>query len=54
MSNTKKRFSLDAKMKRLALRQGYDSISLFMTKEYDIYIKTGKIPRSIELQVLST
>ena len=37
----KKRFALDAKMKRLAIVKGYDSIALFTTKGYQIYMKTG-------------
>ena len=49
----KKRFALDAKMKRLAIANDYDSIALFTTKGYQTYMKTGTIPRSIELQVFA-
>ena len=47
----KERFAMDAKMKRLAIAKGYDSVALFTTKAYQTYMKTGTIPRSIELQV---
>jgi hypothetical protein len=47
----KERFTLDAKMMRLAFAKGYDSIALVTTKSYKTYLKTGVIPRSIELQV---
>ena len=51
--NIKERFALDAKMKRIAVAKGYDSIALFTTKGYETYAKTGAFPRSIELQIFS-
>jgi hypothetical protein len=46
------RFRLDARMKRAALAKGYDSI-LFMARGSFVRLKaTGKIPRSLELNIL--
>ena len=44
--------ALDAKRKRLALKKGYDSIILMSPKCFTEWKATGKIPRSIELNVL--
>lgn len=43
---------LDARMKRVALSKGYDSIVLMTPKEFFAYKGQGKMPRSIELNVL--
>lgn len=49
----KERLGLDARMKRAALDQGYDSIVILHPKTFATFKKTGKIPRSIELNVLA-
>ena len=49
----RKRLALDARMKRTALGEGYDSIVLFHPRTFAVFKKTGKIPRSIELNVLN-
>ena len=46
------RWRLDARMKRRALSSGYDSILLMGTDAYSGFRSTGKIPRSLELNVL--
>jgi hypothetical protein len=46
------RWRLDAKMKKAALAKGYDAIVLLTPKAYTAYKESGKIPRSIELNVL--
>ena|SRR5258708_17190013 len=48
----KERWTLDAKMKRAALRKGYDSIALLTTRSLRQLTKHGRIPRSIELNVV--
>jgi hypothetical protein len=45
-------FSLDAERRRLALSKGYDSIVLMSPKCFAEWKSVGKIPRSIELNVL--
>jgi hypothetical protein len=47
-----KRFALDAKLRRVALRKGFDSIVLFTPRAYQAFLRSGTIPRSIELNVL--
>lgn len=47
-----RRIALDAKMRRAALRKGFDSIVLMSDSSYKRFCKDGKIPRSIELNVL--
>jgi hypothetical protein len=47
-----KRWALDARMKKEALRQGYDSIVLMSAKAFAAFKKHGKVPRRIELNVL--
>lgn len=47
-----RRFALDAKLKRAALAKGYDSIALLSPKGFESYAAAGKIPSSIELNVL--
>lgn len=46
------RWALDARMKRDALLRGFDSIVLLSTKAFVDFNKTGKLPRSMELNVL--
>jgi len=49
----RRRFALDAKMKRTALAKGYDSIVLMSPKGFSKFKATGKFPRSIELNILA-
>ncbi len=46
------RWVLDAKMKRAALAKGYDSIVLMASKAFSEFKETGKLPRSMELNIL--
>ena len=46
------RLALDGKMKRTALRMGYDSIVLMTPDGFAKFRETGRLPRSIELNVL--
>jgi len=46
------RLALDGKMKRAALRKGYDSIVLMSRPGFAAFRTRGKIPRSIELNIL--
>lgn len=46
------RWELDAKMKRAAIATGYDSIVLMTTKGIAEFRASGKIPRSMELNVV--
>jgi hypothetical protein len=48
-----KRWAIDAKMKRAALAGGFDSIVLLTPKTFAEFQATGKLPRSMELNVLS-
>jgi len=48
----KKRTALDAKMRDAALAKGYDSIAIMHPTTFAAFRKTGKIPRSIELNIL--
>lgn len=47
------RWKLDAKMKRTALKKGYDSLVLLAPKAFAEFQSTGKLPRTIELNVLN-
>lgn len=47
------RWTLDAKIKRAALARGYDSIVLMATKGFAEFKTAGKLPRSIELNILN-
>jgi hypothetical protein len=47
-----KRFALDAKLRRAALRKGYDSIVLMSESAFQRFKKDGAIPRSIELNIV--
>jgi hypothetical protein len=42
----------DARWKKAALKKGFDSIVLMAPKHFGIWKKTGKIPCSIELNIL--
>ena len=46
------RFALDAKLRRAALRKGYDSIVLMSKPGFQRFKTEGKIPRSIELNIV--
>ena len=46
------RWKLDSNMRRAALRKGYDSIVLMAPKAFSEFQSTGKLPRSLELNVL--
>jgi len=48
-----KRAALDAKMRVAALAKGYDSIAIIHPTAFVVFKKTGKIPRSIELNVFN-
>jgi hypothetical protein len=47
-----RQFRLDAKMKRAALAKGFDSIVLMAPGAFAEYRTRGKLPRSIEMNVL--
>lgn len=46
------RWALDARMKQVALRKGFDSIVLMTPKAFSALQNSGTLPRSIELNVL--
>jgi hypothetical protein len=48
----KARFALDRKLRRAALQKGYDSIVLMSKPGFQKFKKEGKIPRSLELNVV--
>ena len=48
----RRRFALDAKLRRAALRQGYDSIVLMTGPGFRKFKMDGSIPRSIELNIV--
>jgi len=48
-----KRLGLDVKMRNAALARGYDSIAIIHPTAFSTYRKIGKIPRSIELNILN-
>ena len=48
-----KRLALDARMKRTASARGYDSIVIMHPRTFGLFRNTGKIPRSVELNVLN-
>jgi hypothetical protein len=50
--SVRERFALDAKLRRAALRKGYDSILLMSETGFLEFKKKGKIPRSLELNVV--
>jgi hypothetical protein len=46
------RWRVDARMRKAALARGYDSIVLITPAAFVAYTDAGKIPRSVELNVL--
>jgi hypothetical protein len=48
----RQRFALDAKLRRAALKKGYDSIVLMTGAGFQKFKAEGKIPRSIELNIV--
>ncbi len=48
------RWALDARIKKAAEAKGYDSVVLMSPSGFVEYRKTGKIPRSLELNVFLT
>jgi hypothetical protein len=42
----------DAKWRNAALKKGFDAIVLMSPQHFGVWKKTGKIPRSIELNIL--
>jgi hypothetical protein len=46
------RWKLDEKMKKKALAKGHDAIVLLTPKAFTAYGQQGKIPRSIEVNIL--
>jgi hypothetical protein len=50
--NINRRLALDAKMRRNALQKGYDSIVILAPGRYKKFRSDGKIPRSIELNII--
>jgi hypothetical protein len=51
--SVKARWALDARMKTAALKWGHDSIVLMAPKAFAKFKANGKIPRSLELNILS-
>lgn len=49
----KKRLALDARIKRAASGRGYDSIVIMHPTTFGVFKKTGRIPRSLELNILN-
>lgn len=49
----KQRLALDARMKRAAAEQGYDSIATMHPSTFAIFRQTGKTSRRIELNVFN-
>jgi len=47
------RWRLDARMKRAALAKGYDSILLMSPQGFGRFRSTSKVPRSLELNILT-
>jgi hypothetical protein len=47
------RWALDARLRRAALAKGYDSIVLMTNKAFKEFSRSGRIPRSIELNIFS-
>jgi hypothetical protein len=46
------RWAMDAAMKRAAVKKGYDSIVLMAPGAFAKFKSSGKLPRSMELNVL--
>lgn len=47
------RWQLDARMRKTALARGYDAIVLMSSKSFAKLKSTGKVPRSLELNVFN-
>jgi len=47
------RFALDARMKRAAVKAGYDSIVLMTPRAWSKFQEEGQLPRSIEINVFA-
>jgi len=52
LSLIKARFNLDAKIRNAALKKGYDAVVLMAPCKLADYLASGKIPRSLELNIL--
>jgi hypothetical protein len=50
--SVKQRFALDGRIRRAAIAMGFDSIVLMSNTSYARYRKEGRIPLSLELNVL--
>jgi hypothetical protein len=48
------RFALDARLKRMAERRGYDSIVIMSPRAFAGFKSNGKLPRSLELNTFNT
>jgi hypothetical protein len=48
----RQRFALDTKLRRMALRKGYDSIVLMTGPGFRKFKTDGRIPRNIELNIV--
>ena len=46
------RFDLDARIRTTALEKGYDAVVLMAPCKFAEYLRSGKIPRSLELNIL--
>ena len=46
------RFDLDARIKAAAIEKGYDTVILMAPCKFAEYLVSGKIPRSLELNIL--
>ncbi len=51
--SVEERWALDAKIKHLGLAKGFDSIILMTPKAFSEFRATGKLPRSLELNILT-
>jgi len=49
----KARLGLDAKIKAAALKKGFDAVVLMAPSGFAEYLRSGKIPRSLELNILT-
>lgn len=47
------RFDLDARIRNAALETGYDAVVLMAPAKFAEYQRSGKIPRSLELNILT-
>ena len=49
----KVRLALDGRIRRAAMGKGYDSVVVMHPTMFGAFVRTGRIPRSIELNVFS-